>query len=269
MNWTDHTALITGAGSGIGRALATALHARGATLILTDIDSGRLEHLAGSLKGAATVTYRTLDVSNRAAITALAADPTLPAPTILVNNAGVALGGDFLEISEADFDWLLSINLAGPISMTRAFLPELEAAREAVIVNISSLFGLIAPAGQTAYCASKYALRGFSDSLRHELADTSVRVMTVHPGGVRTDIVNAARLPADRTDPQADRGAMNRFLTMPPDIAAEKIVRGIEKRKRRILIGRDAKIAAFVERIFPDSYWRTLTRLAHRPPPRP
>lgn len=261
MDWTRQTALITGAGSGIGRALANALHARGCALILTDIDTARLDRVAEELDGGPGVQCLRLDVSDPAAITALPAQLGA-APTLLFNNAGVAVGGDFETIAESDFDWLLSINLIAPIRMTRTFLPLLREAPEAVIVNISSLFGLIAPAGQTAYCASKYGLRGFSDSLRHELSGTSVRVMTVHPGGVRTAIADDARLPAGINDAEEGRERMNAFLKMPPEDAAEVILRGIERGKRRVLIGRDARIAALIERIFPDSYWSRLSRLS-------
>lgn len=261
MNWTQHTALITGAGSGIGRALANALHTRGTALILTDIDTARLDRVAEELDGGPGVQCLRLDVSDPAAITALPAQLGA-APSLLFNNAGVAVGGDFETVSAADFDWLLSINLLGPIRMTRTLLPILRATPEAVIVNISSLFGLIAPAGQTAYCASKYGLRGFSDSLRHELAGTSVRVMTVHPGGVRTSIADDARLPAGINDAQEGRDRMNAFLKMPPDEAAEAILRGVKQRKRRVLVGRDARMAALIERIFPDSYWSRMVRLS-------
>ena len=261
MDWTRQTALITGAGSGIGRALANALHARGCALILTDIDTARLDRVTEELDDGPGVQCLRLDVSDPAAITALPAQLGA-APTLLVNNAGVAVGGDFETIAESDFDWLLSINLIAPIRMTRTFMPLLRQAPEAVIVNISSLFGLIAPAGQTAYCASKYGLRGFSDSLRHELSGSNIRVMTVHPGGVRTAIADDARLPAGINDAREDRARMNAFLKMPPEDAAEIILRGIERRKRRVLIGRDARIAALIERIFPDSYWSRLSRLS-------
>lgn len=261
MDWTQHTALITGAGSGIGRALANALHTRGTALILTDIDPDRLDRVSQELNGRASVQSLQLDVADAAACASL--PPRLNgSPSLLFNNAGVAVGGDFETVPEADFDWLLSINLLGPIRMTRTLLPILRAAPEAVIVNISSLFGLIAPAGQTAYCASKYGLRGFSDSLRHELAGTSVRVMTVHPGGVRTSIADDARLPAGINDAQEGRDRMNAFLKMPPDEAAEVILRGVEQRKRRVLVGRDARMAALIERLFPDSYWSRMVRLS-------
>lgn len=261
MDWTQHTALITGAGSGIGRALANALHARGAALILTDIDPERLDRVSQELDGRAPVQSLQLDVADASAIAGLPSRLNTQ-PSLLFNNAGVAVGGDFETVSETDFDWLLSINLLGPIRMTRTLLPLLRAAPEAVIVNISSLFGLIAPAGQTAYCASKYGLRGFSDSLRHELSGTNIRVMTVHPGGVRTAIADDARMPTGINDAQEGRDRMNAFLKMPPHQAAEIILRGIEQRKRRILVGRDARMAALIERIFPDSYWTRLSRLS-------
>jgi short-subunit dehydrogenase len=261
MDWTQHTALITGAGSGIGRALANALHARGAALILTDIDPERLDRVAQELNGRAPVQSLQLDVADPAAIASLPSRLNV-SPSLLFNNAGVAVGGDFETVSETDFDWLLSINLLGPIRMTRTMLPVLRTAPEAVIVNISSLFGLIAPAGQTAYCASKYGLRGFSDSLRHELSGTNIRVMTVHPGGVRTSIADDARLPAGINDAQEGRDRMNALLKMPPHQAADIILQGVERRKRRVLVGRDARMAALIERIFPDSYWTRLSRLS-------
>lgn len=261
MNWTQQTALITGAGSGIGRALANALHARGCALILTDIDPDRLDRVSQELDGGPPVLSLQLDVADPTAIASL--PPRLStSPSLLFNNAGVAVGGDFEAVSEADFEWLLSINLLGPIRMTRTLLPILRTAPEAVIVNISSLFGLIAPAGQTAYCASKFGLRGFSDSLRHELSGTNIRVMTVHPGGVRTSIADDARLPAGINDAQEGRDRMNAFLKMPPHQAADIILQGVERRKRRVLVGRDARMAALIERIFPVSYWTRLSRLS-------
>lgn len=262
MDWTRHHALITGAASGIGRALSAQLHARGVRLTLTDIAGDLLGQTAESLTGNAELAVRQLDVTDPDAICALAEQMIPAPPTLLFNNAGVALGGEFDEIAETDFDWLISVNLMGPIRMTRAFLPLLRRAPEAAIINISSLFGLIAPAGQTAYCASKYGLRGFSDSLRHELQDTNIHVVTVHPGGVRTSIVDSARLPAGRNDAGTDRDRMNSFLRMPPEQAAEIILTGLERRKRRILVGRDARIAALFERVFPDSYWQRLAARA-------
>ena len=136
------------------------------------------------------MTQHHLDVSNRAAIAAFPAEVLAahPGVDILVNNAGVALGGTFEQVSEEDFDWLLSINLFGVVRMTRAFLPVLHKSDEARLVNISSIFGVITPPGQTAYCASKFAVRGFSNSLRYELRGSTIGVSVVHPGGINTNI---------------------------------------------------------------------------------
>jgi NAD(P)-dependent dehydrogenase (short-subunit alcohol dehydrogenase family) len=175
------------------------------------------------------VSHHRLDVGNRAAVAAFPAEVTAEhgAVDILVNNAGVALGGTFLEVAESDFDWLIGINFWGVVQMTRAFLPLLSNSEEARIVNVSSLLGLIAPPGQTAYAASKFAVRGFSQSLRQELIDTRIGVTVVHPGGIATSIAKNARMPASLS---ADEAAKRRtffdsFLTMPPEIAGEIVVR--------------------------------------------
>jgi short-subunit dehydrogenase len=148
--------------------------------------------------------------------------------------------------------------------MTRAFLPLLQTSEEARLVNISSLFGLIAPPGQTAYCASKFAVRGFSEALRHELAETGIGVTVVHPGGVATSIAKNARLPRSLSEEELAkrRKFFDSVLTMPPEIAGEIIVRGVENRKPRILVGRDAKYAALVERLMPVTYWNWLGQAA-------
>jgi NAD(P)-dependent dehydrogenase (short-subunit alcohol dehydrogenase family) len=265
--------VVTGAAGGIGRAIATALARRGCHLALADIDDAALARTAADIAGSQAgetirISRHHLDVADRAAVAAL------PAPVIaehggvdvLVNNAGVALGGTFLEVAESDFDWLFGINFWGVVRMTRAFLPHLQNSQEARLVNMSSLFGLIAPPGQTAYAASKFAVRGFSESLRHELAGTRIGVTVVHPGGIATSIARNARLPAGLT---AEAGARQRkfsdsFLTMPPEIAGETIVRGIEHRRPRILIGSDCKFAALVERLLPVTYWDWLGRRAKK-----
>jgi short-subunit dehydrogenase len=178
------------------------------------------------------------------------------------------VGGTFLEISERDFDWLFDINFWGVVRMTRAFLPILQKSEEAWLVNMSSLFGIIAPPGQTAYAASKFAVRGFSDALRHELALAKPRigVTVVHPGGAATSIAKSARLPGSLSDEEAAkrRQFFNSLLTLSPEVAGETIVRGVENRKARILIGSDAKFVAFVERLMPVHYWRYLGRRSKR-----
>jgi short-subunit dehydrogenase len=259
------TAVVTGAAGGIGRAIATSLARRGCNLALADIDDAALAGTAAELAAQGLrVSQHHLDVSDRAAIAAFPQRVTAEhaGVDLLINNAGVALGGTFEQVAEADFDWLLAINFWGVVRMTRAFLPLLHKSDDARLVNISSLFGLIAPPGQTAYCASKFAVRGFSESLRHELSGTRIGVTVVHPGGVATSIAKNARVASSISDEEAaERQERSKsFLTMPPEIAGEIIVRGIENRAPRVLVGADAKRAAFIERLIPVNYWNLLGR---------
>lgn len=263
--FAGRTAAITGAASGIGAALAADLAGRGVHLALADIDAAGLAAVAGRLeRPGLRVTATPLDIADADAIAAFAAEvEQRHGPVhLLFNNAGVALGGTFDRVSAKDFDWLIDINFQGVVRMTRAFLPLLRAAEEARIVNISSIFGIIAPAGQTAYSAAKFAVRGFSKALTHELAGTLVGVTTVHPGGIATAIARNARAPADATAEEIE--AKQRFaaqaLVMPPAQAARIILRGVERHKRRILVGRDAHAIALIERLFPVGYWQFLGR---------
>ncbi|WP_321931248.1 SDR family NAD(P)-dependent oxidoreductase [Paraburkholderia guartelaensis] len=267
MNLNDRVAVLTGAGGGIGRALALCLARRGCRLALADIDESGLAEtaeLAGRLGVCAS--QHVLDVASRAAVAALP-EQVLHAHgqvDLLINNAGVALGGTFDEVSEADFDWLMAINFEGVVRMTRAFLPVLRKRERSRIVNLSSIFGLIAPPGQVAYCASKFAVRGFSNALRHELAGTPVGVTVVHPGGVATAIARNARVPDNRSEEDVQRGRaeFERLLRMSPEKAAELIVRGVEMERSRVLIGLDAVISSWLERLMPTSYWRLIGRVA-------
>ena len=254
------TAVVTGAAGGIGRGIAIALARRGCALALLDIDDAGLAGTAAEVAAlGAHVSKHHLDVSDRGALAAfpqqLAAEH--PGVDVLVNNAGVALGGTFEETSEIDFEWLFAINFWGVVRMTRALLPLLHRSDDARIVNISSLFGLIAPPGQTAYAASKFAVRAFSESLRHELAATPIGLTVVHPGGVATSIAKNSRLPQSLPPDEAAkrRKFFDSFLTMPPETAGEIIVRGVEYRTARILVGSDAKRAALLERLMPVSFW--------------
>ncbi len=266
MNLAGKTAVVTGAGSGIGRAIAHSLGRRGCHLALADINEAGLAETASLMNhGALRVSCHRLDVSDAKAV---AAFPDVVLAThgganMLINNAGVALGGNFEEVSEADFEWLFDINFWGVVRMTRAFLPLLKSAGEAQLVNISSLFGLIAPPGQSAYSASKFAVRGFSEALRHELEGDEVGVTTVHPGGVATSIAKSARM-AKELSPSELAQMQRRFqrlLKMPPEQAGEIIVNGIERRLPRIVVGSDAKFASIIERIAPVSYWKFISRL--------
>jgi NAD(P)-dependent dehydrogenase (short-subunit alcohol dehydrogenase family) len=269
LNLKGRTAVVTGAAGGIGRAIAVSLARRGCHLALADIDDAALAHTAAEIGGTRSqdkihVSRHRLDVSDRAAVSAFPAQVTAEhgGVDVLVNNAGVAVGGTFLEVAESDFDWLFGINFWGVVQMTRAFLPLLQKSEEARLVNMSSLFGLVAPPGQTAYCASKFAVRGFSESLRHELAGSRIGVTVVHPGGVATSIAKNARLPSGLSEEQVAKGRklFESVLTMPPETAGETIVRGVENRKPRILVGRDAKFVSLVERLMPVTYWNFLGR---------
>jgi NAD(P)-dependent dehydrogenase (short-subunit alcohol dehydrogenase family) len=263
MNLAGKTAIVTGAGSGIGRAVAMCLARGGCHLVLADLNEDGIAETASLTAGLGVrISQYQLDVSDAQAVagfpkTVFTAHPNID---ILVNNAGVALGGNFEQVSEADFEWLFSINFWGVVRMTRAFLPVLKASADARIVNLSSLFGLIAPPGQAAYAASKFAVRGFSEALRHELASTNIGVTVVHPGGVATAIAKNARrgdgLPLEAAMEEQKR--FQHLLKMPPERAGEIIVAGIVKRRPRILVGSDAKIAALIERLAPVSYWNLL-----------
>jgi NAD(P)-dependent dehydrogenase (short-subunit alcohol dehydrogenase family) len=274
MNFRDRVTVITGAGSGIGRAIALCVARRGGHLALADIDETGLSQTqaltqtlaqtaaaAAAVAGVRVSTHR-LDVADRQAVAALPAGvlKVHGRVDLLINNAGVALGGNFDVVSEADFDWLMQINFYGVVRMTRAFLPLLRMSDDARIVNLSSVFGLIAPPGQCAYSASKFAVRGFSNALRHELAGSRVGVTVVHPGGVATAIARNSRIaevvPAEERRLRLELA--ERMLRMPPDKAGEIIVRGVEKRRARILVGNDARFISLIERIVPVSYWRIL-----------
>jgi short-subunit dehydrogenase len=266
-------AAVTGAASGIGRALALELAARGCDLALADRDEAGLQALAAEIgkDPGCKVSVHRLDVGEPNQIqdfaqAAIAAHPEL---NILINNAGVALLGSFSEVDQAQMEWLININFWGVVHGTRAFLPHLGAQRAAHIVNLSSIFGIIAPPGQTAYAASKFAVRGFSESLRHELqaAGSPVRLSVVHPGGVATSIARNSRTGVGMTDNARRVESIERFETVArttPAAAAIRILKGIEKNQPRILIGSDARGADFLQRLRPSSYWAPLARQIER-----
>ena len=265
MHLHGRTAVITGAAGGIGRGIAVSLARRGCNLALADIDEVGLAgtaELAGEHR--VRVSRHRLDVADRLAVAEfpdiVAAEHTRV--DVLVNNAGVAIGGTFEQVSEEDFEWLFEINFWGVVRMTRAFLPLLRASGDARIVNLSSVYGLVAPPEQAAYAASKFAVRGFSEALRHELEGSGIGVTVVHPGGVATSIAENARLPAGVTEDEIERrrAKYRKLLRLPPAIAAETIVRGIERRQPRILIGSDAKTISLISRLLPVSYWKLLVR---------
>jgi short-subunit dehydrogenase len=270
-------AAVTGAASGIGRALALELAARGADLALADRDEAGLQAVAaeiakagdkaGDNAGQRKVSLHRVDVGvpKEIEVFAQAAIAAHPGLNIVINNAGVALMGLFNEVDQTEMEWLININFWGVVHGTRAFLPQLSRQKAAHIVNLSSIFGIIAPPGQTAYAAAKFAVRGFSESLRHELqmAGSPVKLSVVHPGGVATNIVRNARAGVGVTDNARRAQSIERFDTMAkttPAAAALRIIAGIESNAPRILIGNDARFMDILQRLRPGTYWAVLAK---------
>ncbi len=259
----DRVVVLTGAASGIGAALAGQLAKQGAALALIDRDADGLAATAEKARvSGAKVTAYTVDLTDRAAIAGLPAkvlDDLGPA-CVLINNAGIALGGGFEHVSDGQFDRVIAINFRAPVAMVRAFLPQLRASKPAQIVNISSIFGIIGVPGNVAYCSAKFGLRGFSEALRGELASGDVGVSVVHPGGVKTKIATSS----DRgvwLDPAMHAAGLKRsekLLTLDPEDAAARILKGLLRREKRIVVGKDAVFLALLARVFPVAYGRFL-----------
>ena len=263
---TGRPVVITGAASGIGRGLAVRLSRLGSPVALADIDEVGLRKTAASLSG--PVLARVLDVSDAADQLRFAEEVRdwLPAPLSAVfNNAGVALASTVRDAVPADDDWLWDINFRGVVHGTRAFLPILLAQDDGVIVNTSSVFGLVGMPYQSAYCASKFAVRGFTDALRQELRGTGVRAVTVHPGGVTTNIARNARVrkdPAGLGRTRDQMAAEFEAVTMTsPEKAAAIIHKGVERGRARILVGPDAYAFDALARIAPTHYYGVIARL--------
>jgi short-subunit dehydrogenase len=267
--FAGRTAVLTGAASGIGEQLAYDLARRGSDLVLIDRDAAGLDAVAGKIRADGTVAVEAIvaDLSDLASLAALAAGIRERHPRIglLVNNAGIALGGMFEHLSIAEFESVLDVNFRAPVRLVHEFLPVLLENPGSHLVNISSLYGLIAPPGQSAYSASKFALRGFSEVLRSELAGR-VGVTTVHPGGIRTRIAANARVgagvPPDLVGVQ--RETFDKLLSYPPEKAAAEILDGVARRKARVLIAATAKVPDLLARLMPVSHMTVIRRLTER-----
>ena len=242
----DKVVVITGAGSGIGRALALNLARKGSLLALSDVDDAGLAETVDLVKNAGAREVRSdhLDVSDRAAFAAYATAVAghFGRVNVVINNAGVALAGDLDDLAYEDIDWILGINLNGVLHGTKEFLPHLIASGDGHVVNLSSLFGLVSMPGQSIYNATKYAVRGLTEALREEMliAGHNVGVTSVHPGGIKTAIARNARV-SEREDKAATAKLFDEKLAkMTPERAAEIIVKGILANKARVLVGLDA-----------------------------
>src|SRR3954454_10084172 len=259
------TAVISGAGSGMGRALAQRLARRGSPVAITDWNETGLEETEALIDG--PVLARKLDVRDRQGQMAFAADVQewAPAPIGLVaNNAGVTVSQPAASAAPEDDEWVFDINFWGVVHGTRAFLPILLEQGDGAIVNVSSVFGLIGWPTQSAYCASKHAVRGYTESLRHELRGSGVRAISVHPGGIATSIVDNARFHVDdlgNTDHDALKRDFQTVARTSPEKAAETICRGVERGKSRILIGPDATLISVLARAAPVRYYDVIKRL--------
>ena len=260
--------VITGAASGIGRALAVALaREKVAGIAVADVNEAGLAKTVAMVEELAIpVSSHVIDVSDREQVQRLADEAVAKhgRVTHLDNNAGVGVFGTFEQLSIEDFEWLMGINFWGVVYGCKVFLPILREQDSAHIVNVSSVFGLIAPEEQSAYCSSKFAVRGFTESLRHELAGSNIAVSCVHPGGILTDIARNSRLGAGTPAEWKAQGAkfFDKVAKTSPERAAEVIVAGIRANEPRILIGKDAHAISYLSRMFPRTYLSVLERLS-------
>ena len=261
------TAAISGAGDGIGRALSQRLNAAGCHLWLSDINPETLAETCALLDDArGRVTSQVVDCGQRDALFSWAEAVSADTGSLdaLFNNAGVGYGARFADSSEANFEWLIDINFWGVVHATRAFLPLLNQAERGHLVNLSSIFGMVGMPTQSAYTAAKFAVRGFSESLQAEYMNSNLFVSSVHPGGVQTNIARSARTDgagnmgdADERDQQFKRRAKTT-----PERAAEIILNGTARGKRRIMVGWDAWLILQLTKILPTRYHWITARVA-------
>jgi len=270
----DKVAAVTGAGSGMGRALALALAQRGCAVAISDIDAAKLDETVALCRDIGPqVSAAPLDVADRAAVFAWADAVAREhgKVNLVFNNAGVGLGSTLEGVSYEDFEWIMNINFWGVVHGTKAFLPHLRASRDGHVVNTSSLFGLVAVAGNGAYNVTKFAVRGFTEALRQELEmmRAPVSATCVHPGGIKTNVARAARMsPSLRQlldqEPDVVRARFEKLFITSPERAAETILRGVQRNRRRVLVGPDARLFDWIVRLLPGVAHRMAMAVARR-----
>ncbi len=265
----DKVVVISGAGSGIGRALARRAAQQGALLALSDWNPDGLAETVEMVKAlGAEVRSDAVDVADRAAVAQWATDVVgqFGRVNLVVNNAGVSVSGDFEEMTYDDFDWIVGVNLHGVVHGTKEFLPHLIASGNGALVNISSLFGLISMPGQSAYNATKYAVRGFTEALREEMLVNGrpVTVTCVHPGGIRTGIVRHGRTTAGEDHAKLTSMFEKKLARMSADKAAEIILKGTVAGKARVLVGADAHLLHHFAKLTGSRYQDVVARIAPR-----
>lgn len=262
-SFNNKVAAITGAGSGIGQALAIALAKQGCNLALSDVNENGLANTVALLQAyPVKVTRQVVDVAKREEMASWAKSVVdqHQQVNLIFNNAGVAIGSTAEGVSYEDLEWLIGINFWGVVYGTKEFLPYLKQSGDGHIINISSMFGLTAQPTQSAYNASKFAVRGFTEALRQELdiEKLGVSATCVHPGGIRTNIAKAARINNSVTslgmDPAKSQDAFDKILRTPAEEAAALILKAVQKNSRRLLIGADAKAVDILQRLMPQGY---------------
>lgn len=266
---TDKVVVVTGAGSGIGRETALAFAKKGCPLALCDIDVATMDETAKLvIDGGGQATTHRVDVADSAQVAAFADEVVRAhgAVHVLINNAGVTIMSSFEEHSLEDIDWIFGVNLWGVVYCCKAFLPHLVRAGEGHIVNLSSVFGIIAPPLQTTYCATKFAVRGFSESLRAELAEKNIGVTSVHPGTIQTNIVRDARIQSSAGGEDMRSRTMRTFdrWGTSPTVVANRIVRAVEHNSPRVLVTGEARLADALKRLMPATTDGLVARMTKR-----